>query len=233
MRILTTALALLTVIATPAFAGKIIGAKSAVINSGGPGFGSINDTFNQSGLSSSYISGVTDFDAYLASNPLHTVTFSGYEWFSQLGSTSAVVTYDLGSMFTVGALSLWNEESSGIGMLNLSSSIDGISFNSLGMFTPKDNSITDSYSSEVFGFAGTDARFIRFDMSGCPQQPSTFNACAIGEVAFNSLEPGAVPEASTWAMMIVGMGAVGYAMRRRIKVSEVNFTNHVRAIAGS
>lgn len=44
---------------------------------------------------------------------------------------------------------------------------------------------------------------------------------------------GAVPETATWAMMILGMGAVGYAMRRRIKVSEVNFTNHVRTIAGA
>jgi hypothetical protein len=43
----------------------------------------------------------------------------------------------------------------------------------------------------------------------------------------------AVPEPATWAMMILGMGAVGFAMRRRIKVSEVNFTNKVRAIAAS
>ena len=46
-----------------------------------------------------------------------------------------------------------------------------------------------------------------------------------------SAAPGAVPEPATWAMMILGMGAVGFAMRRRIKVSEVNFTNHVRSIA--
>lgn len=59
---------------------------------------------------------------------------------------------------------------------------------------------------------------------------------AYGDAYFKaSLSSGvaAVPEPATWAMMILGMGAVGYAMRRRIKVSEVNFTNHVRAIAGS
>jgi hypothetical protein len=44
---------------------------------------------------------------------------------------------------------------------------------------------------------------------------------------------GAVPEPATWAMMILGMGAVGFAMRRRMKVSEVNFTNKVRAIAAA
>ena len=36
-----------------------------------------------------------------------------------------------------------------------------------------------------------------------------------GTIAFS---PGAVPEPSTWAMMLVGFGAVGYSMRRR-KVS--------------
>lgn len=31
--------------------------------------------------------------------------------------------------------------------------------------------------------------------------------------------PGAVPEPASWAMMIVGMGAIGFAMRRRQKVT--------------
>jgi hypothetical protein len=34
-------------------------------------------------------------------------------------------------------------------------------------------------------------------------------------------------------MMILGMGAVGYAMHRRIKAPEVNFTNKVRASAAT
>ena len=38
-------------------------------------------------------------------------------------------------------------------------------------------------------------------------------------VTINIAQPGAVPEAATWAMMILGMGAVGYAMRRRQKVT--------------
>lgn len=42
-----------------------------------------------------------------------------------------------------------------------------------------------------------------------------------------------VPESATWAMMILGMGAIGYAMRRRIKMSEINFTKKVRAIAAA
>lgn len=45
--------------------------------------------------------------------------------------------------------------------------------------------------------------------------------------------PPAVPEPAAWAMMILGMGMIGAALRRRIKVSEVNFTNRLRSISGS
>lgn len=41
------------------------------------------------------------------------------------------------------------------------------------------------------------------------------------------------PEPATWAMMLLGFGVIGYALRRRITVSEVNFTHKVRAIAAS
>ncbi len=48
-------------------AGVIRSAVGAVINAGGGGFGSINDTFNQNGLSSNYVSGVDDFDIFMLS----------------------------------------------------------------------------------------------------------------------------------------------------------------------
>ena len=41
--------------------------------------------------------------------------FAGFEWFSNSGTTAAVVTYDLGAVITIDRLALWNEESSGIG----------------------------------------------------------------------------------------------------------------------
>jgi hypothetical protein len=60
-----------------------------------------------------------------------------------------------------------------------------------------------------------------------------FTLTAAGPGTVRLAAPGAVPEPATWAMMILGMGAVGFAMRRRMKVSEVNFTNKVRAIAAA
>lgn len=43
----------------------------------------IENTIDQSGLSLPFISGVTDFDSYLASKPMHTSNANGNEWFSQ------------------------------------------------------------------------------------------------------------------------------------------------------
>lgn len=199
-----------------AAAGPILSPVGGTINSGGPGFGSLADTFNQNGLSSNFTSGVTDFDTYIGTNPTHSLVFSGNEWFSNQGSSSASVTYDLGSVFSFDALALWNEESSGIGLLDLLVSTDGTSFSNLVTgLTPFDNPLAD-YPAEVFSFGATSAQFVRFDMSNCPQlNPGSFNACAIGEVAFRTTQVTQVPEPGTLGLL--GLGLVGVAGFRRRK----------------
>lgn len=44
---------------------------------------------------------------------------------------------------------------------------------------------------------------------------------------------GAVPEPAVWGMMILGFGMVGSVLRRRARISNVKFTNKMRAIAAS
>lgn len=203
--------------AMPTAAQVIVAPTSATINSGGPGDGSINNTFNQSGLATGYTSGVTDFASYIATNPQHSLAFACCEWFSEFGTSSASVTYDFGATLGLDALALWNEESSGIGTLDLLWSLDGTSFSSLGVFNPTDNPIEAGYGPQVFTFAPTDLRYVRFDMSGCPQNAGDYQACAIGEVAFRSTDvvTPAVPEPGTWAMMLLGFGAIGFSLRGR------------------
>ena len=42
---------------------------------------------------------------------------------------------------------------------------------------------------------------------------------------------GAVPEPATWGMMILGMGAIGYAMRRKVRASEVKFDAKIKRLS--
>ena len=211
-----SALALLVCpVATPA--GVIQSPVDAVINSGGPGFGSILNTIDQSGLSTGFTSGVTDFDSYTASGPEHTVTFSGFEWFSNSGITSASVTYDMGAAVSIGGLALWNEDAAGIGALDLFASTDGINFSplSLGLIpadTPSAELIT-SYPVEVFSFTSALARYIRFDMSSCPQpNPGSFVGCSIGEVAFDVGDGVPVPDPVT--LLLLAGGLLGLRLGR-------------------
>jgi hypothetical protein len=73
-----------------------------------------------------------------------------YEWFGNFGTTAATVTYDLGSVESFDRVALWNEESSGIGLLDLLTSLDGITYTSLvSGLTPTDHPLAD-YSADVF-----------------------------------------------------------------------------------
>lgn len=216
-RVLYAACALTALAAQPAVAQQIVGAASATINSGGPGDGLITQTLDQSGLITPYVSGVTNFNTYIATNPQHSFVFSGNEWFANAGSTSASVTYDLGAILGIDALALWNEDFSGIATLNLFGSTDGVLFAALLGVNPADGVNNLDYGPQVFSFGAVDTRYLRFDITNCPQQPSGYDSCAIGEVAFRTAATGAVPEPATWAMMLLGFGGIGYSMRRRRK----------------
>ncbi len=193
----------------------IISAVSGVINSGGVGFGTLTETFNQSGLETGYTSGVTNFDTFVATTT-HTNVFAGFEWFSDLGTTSASVTYDLGSVIKIDKMALWNEESAGIGLLDLLFSTDGVTFSSLlSALVPTDNPVDENgYLADVFRFGATDLRYVQMDMSRCPQPvPGSFSSCAIGEVAFNQVA--AVPVPAAGLLLLGALGGLGLMRRRR------------------
>jgi len=138
---------------------------------------------------------------------------------------SAQVTFDLGSTFWINRLALWNEESAGAGIVDLSYSLDGTTFLPLALgLIPTDHVALagdpaagvsldppPSYGADVFKFNPTFTRFVRFNMSQCGLGNDDFNGCAIGEVAFAEAAP--VPEPAT--LLFVGSGLAGLALRRR------------------
>ena len=79
------------------------------------------------------------------------------------------------------------------------------------------------------GFTGT-ARSIGFG--------GVANQIVFDDITFGSTTPGpaptpagAAPEPSTWVLMILGFGAVGFAMRRAVRRSEAKFDARIKRIA--
>ncbi len=183
------------------FGGVILSPIAATVDIGGTaGTYNIKDIINQNGLRFGFLSGVTDFDSYLNSTPRpgHTVTAANFEWFGL--SNTGRITFDLGKLYLVDKMAIWEEENKGTGKFNLSYSIDGVTFASLavGLVPAFSVSAPGGYGADVFSFTKTDARYIRLDMPDCtiPYGKSGVSGCSIGEVAFE-VNPSLSPVASS------------------------------------
>lgn len=205
-------------------AGVIVSAQSASILTpeGSPGVGDLVSTYDGYGLLTDFVSGETDFDAYMAEQPLHVADFSVdeggttyyYEWFSEFGSTTVAVSYDLGSVQQTLGMALWNEDANGIGKLNILGSVDGTTWATLAFDkSPTNHAYNTDYGADVFSWGQTSARYIKLEMSACPSGAG-FVGCSIGEVAFN-VSP--VPEPATLTLTGMGLAMMGLVAARRRK----------------
>ena len=129
-----------------------------------------------------------------------------------MGTTSASVYYDLGAAKLLDGMALWNEESAGIGTLDLYSSMDALTWTRLLMGAKPTDNPEGNYLPDVYSGTPVLMRYMKLDMSDCPQpDPGGFPGCAIGEVAFSMV----VPEPSTYALVAGALALLGVATRRR------------------
>ncbi|PZQ60252.1 MAG: hypothetical protein DI570_14505 [Phenylobacterium zucineum] len=214
-RLQTLALTVLAaVLAQPAAAAVIVAPVSVSVAAGGTGNpnNAVSNVINQSGLSVRYTPGVTDFDTYVAQAIAHTGALRT-EWHSAQSSRSAQLLFDFGTEVTLDRLALWDENNTVQNSMTISTPELGV----IRSFSPKE-SIGTPYTAEVFSFRKITTRYLTLSIDGCGEKPEIMTArwCALGEVVFASAPAGgAVPEPSTWALMIGGFGLAGATLRRR------------------
>ncbi|MFC7336481.1 discoidin domain-containing protein [Haloferula chungangensis] len=214
--------ALLSALATcHAQAGVILMPDSAYTTSidGGttPPMGSLTgfeefQTVNQSGLTTPYMSGVTDFDAYIASAPTHGSSLDYNSWRSDLGSpTVGFLDFDLGATFTIESMALWNyggNHEQNVAVFDLKVA-DNPDFTGATSFTTDVVNTNTGPSTavlpQVFSITPTAGRYVRMEILANNGSP---DFTAIGEVAFE-----VVPEPST--TVLIGLAAGLFARRRR------------------
>lgn len=213
LSIRSIALATLVFLPLAANAAAILQPLSASTNMGEFFLG--NRAINKSGLSRTYTSLVTDFDAFIATNPTAAHGNGANIWGSTLGVRAGNFDLNLGGTFLVSGMAFWNlvGDVSSVRQFNLLADSDASFGNpvNLGLFTASNVlGIGASTSAQVFTFPQTTAAFIRIQILNT-WSPTSDHA-AFNEVAFKATS---VPAPEPTATCLLGLGALGLASRRR------------------
>ena len=221
-RLSITGWLLAAVLSGPAHAGVV---QSAAAVSGPPPFPSSahtwDKTIDQSGLVGGYVSGVTDFDTYVALQPRHFGQSSFPPNFAVSPATlPEAVDYDLGASFEILQLAFWNypfPDSAGPSSIEVFTSNDAAFAGGtlVGTFSPLNDGTGNDVAAglnvvQVFDLTDTTARYLRINVLATPAG----NGIGWSEVAFDVI-PSAIPEPQTYALLLAGLGLLGFAARRK------------------
>lgn len=174
----------------------------------------IGNTFDQSGLSQTYISGLTDFDSYVTSTTTVATGNDNDAWFGVSGAPlPGNLDFDLGSSQTVTQLAMWSYTSNDENALDgfevyiddnsaFSSATFAGSFNFINNLGPNGS----PRAAQVFDLADTEGQFVRIRLIN---QNTSF--VGMGEFAFGA---SSVPEPGSIALLGLVLGG-GMRIRRR------------------
>ena len=159
---------------------------------------------------------ITDFDQNLRINPANGVTIVDGV-LSGPGAEAYVGAAYTNSRAGATATQLYALDASG-NQLALSSSPNAGTYNDIGVVTGVDFGGLNNVGFDISGATGV--AFFNNGNALYTINLQTAAATSLGTIGAGSLiglTAGAVPEPATWALMILGFGAVGGAMRRRAK----------------
>jgi len=212
----------------------IIRSAVAVVNSPS-GFGGTapNSVIDQSGLSTGYVDGVTDFDAYIAQSPTHEHGGNNPDFFLGTGTPDLPIDFDLGAAYRIRQLALWNCPFNNLGAIldfevYTANSVDFLDSTLVGSFTAL-NDGDDPFAAapfrtgaQVFDLLDTNARYLRIRVltsvlvGGFYDNVNRPTRYGLSEVAFDtSAVPSEVPEPGSLSLMVLGVAALIGVRRRR------------------
>ncbi|MBC7940724.1 MAG: hypothetical protein H7Z19_13320 [Chitinophagaceae bacterium] len=164
------------------------------------------NAINQRGLVSPYVSGLTDFQTYIDSNPLH-LSNVALDWIST--TTSGVADFDLGATLTIDRAAVWNfggfNLSVAITSVTLLASVDATFLNPEFLGTYGLTVMSNPNSAQVLQFDPTYARFIRLERF--VSNGGTY--IALGEIAFGT----AIPEPGSAQLLGLGLLLAGLLIK--------------------
>lgn len=170
----------------------------------------ITKTIDQSGLSSAYTSGVTDFDTYTATTTHIGINDGTKSWFSAINNKTGTVTFDLGSSITIDAFALWNLHNINTNSIQNFSLLDDGN-NLIGSFTAVKGPGPDSntINAQIFSFGPVTTQHVILQVTSNYGGSLT----GFGEAAFR--QSASVPEPTSLALFAIG----GVALARRRKAA--------------
>lgn len=203
-------------------AGVIMSPTSVIANTIGEFNNSydVGNMIDQSGLSTGFISGTSDFNTYIGGGPTHVGSDNANAmWFGPgRGPFTGYLDFDMGSTVQLFQLALWNGAIGSTANINsftvLTSTNAGFATpTNVGTFTNPQGVGATPYSATVFDLTDSTAEYVRILINSYYGNP---NVVGIGEVAFDTGSVNAaVPEPASIAMWTLGAIGLMFARRKR------------------